>query len=73
MLLSTMTNHELTSAVWQDLSVIKHSSTMDRLYEEYDKERRKKKIRLWTIGRFVILLPYTPSISHIGDLLLSVE
>jgi hypothetical protein len=67
-----MNNHELTKAVWQDLAVIKQASTMDRLYEEYDKERRKKKISPDTIyqrcypirtkakNNWIILLQKTP-------------
>ena len=39
-----MNDQELTRAVWQDLAAIEQSSTLARLHEEYDKERRKKKV-----------------------------
>ncbi|RZJ98758.1 MAG: hypothetical protein EOO46_24305, partial [Flavobacterium sp.] len=39
-----MNNQELTKAVWQDLAAIKKASTPDRLQQEYNKERRKKKV-----------------------------
>lgn len=44
MLLSTMNDQELTRAVWLDFTAINKSSTISRLRDEYDRERRKKKI-----------------------------
>ena len=45
MLVSTMNDQELTKAVWLDMAAIYKSSTIPRLRLEYDRERRKKKIR----------------------------
>ena len=69
-----MNDRELTRAVWQDLVVIKETSTLARLHQEYDKERRKKKIsaestyqRFYPIrtkakNNWIIMLQKTPDV-----------
>jgi predicted Rossmann fold nucleotide-binding protein DprA/Smf involved in DNA uptake len=44
MLVPATNNHEVTAEIKKDLKVIM-ATTFDRLFSEYDKERRKFKIR----------------------------